>query len=84
MLRYERIAVFQINDNGGLARLICVHGVTFADRVRMEEFLRESSSFTVTSLGRFEAIDTVTGSEEFLNSCLPVSRQIGHAPGGQR
>jgi len=82
MLRYNRVAVFQINDSGGLARLICVRGATFAEGVRFEQLLH-GSSLAVTFLGRFETVETVTGAKAFLDSCLAAGRQVGFAQGGR-
>ena len=58
-MRHEKYAVFQITNNHGHARLICVNGINFGDGAKFETELQNTCGtwLHVTFLGRFDQIE---------------------------
>jgi hypothetical protein len=58
-MRHNKCAVFQVTNNHGYARLICVTGIKFSDGAKFEAELRRvyGEWLHVTFLGRFDQIE---------------------------
>jgi hypothetical protein len=71
-MRHDKCAVFQIANNDGTARLICVPSATFADGARLETELREygGGCLQVSFLGRFDQIQSAGDLSELLGLLL--------------
>lgn len=74
-MRHDKCAVFQVTNNQGVARLICVPGATFGDGARFETELREccGACLDVRFLGRFDEIRSAAGLGELLDLLLQGS-----------
>ena len=61
-MRHEKCAVFQVTNNHGHARLICVHGIDFGDGAKFETELQNTCGawLHITFLGRFDQIESAT------------------------
>lgn len=59
-MRHDKYAVFQITNNHGYARLICVHGIDFGDSAKFETELQNTCAawLHITFLGRFDQIES--------------------------
>lgn len=71
-MRQDKCAVFQIANNDGTVRLICVPGATFGDGARFEAELREygGGCLHVSFLGRFDQIQSAADLGELLGLLL--------------
>jgi hypothetical protein len=61
-MRHEKCAVFQVTNNHGHARLICVHGIDFGDGAKFETELQNTCGawLHITFLGRFDQIESAS------------------------
>jgi len=61
-MRHEKLAVFQVTNNHGHARLICVHGIDFGDGAKLETDLQSTCGtwLHITFLGRFDQVESAT------------------------
>lgn len=61
-MRHDRYAVFQVTNNQGMTRLICVPGASFRDGARFESELQRccDSWLHVSFLGRFDQVESAT------------------------
>ena len=61
-MRHDKCAVFQVTNNHGHARLICVHGIDFGDGAKFETELQNTCGawLHITFLGRFDRIESAT------------------------
>lgn len=68
-MRHEKCAVFQVTNNHGHARLICVHGMDFGDGAKLERELQNTCGawLHITFLGRFDRIESATDLEQALD-----------------
>jgi len=80
-MRHERCAVFQVTNNHGHARLICVSGVRFSDGATFEAELRREYGewLHVTFLGRFDQIECAPDLAQVFDLLLASPAPL-HAP----
>lgn len=74
-MRYDKCAVFQVTNNEGVARLICVPSATFGDGARFESELRQycGAWLNISFLGRFDQIERAADLTELLDKLLQGS-----------
>lgn len=60
-MRQERYAVFQVTNNHGISRLICVRGASFGEGAHFEAEFRKCCGawLHIIFLGRFDQIESV-------------------------
>lgn len=84
-MRHDKCAVFQVSNNEGVARLICVPSATFGDGARFETELRQycGAWLNVSFLGRFDQIESAANLRELLDNLLRGSTSFLMLPQSQ-
>ena len=79
-MRHDKYAVFQVTNNYGFSRLICINGVRFSDGAKFEAELQNACGawLHITFLGRFDQIESATDLPHALDLLLagPITPHI--------
>ena len=79
-MRHAKCAVFQVTNNHGFSRLICISGVRFSDSTKFEAELKNACGawLHITFLGRFDQIESATDLPHALDLLLagPIPPRI--------